>query len=362
MLAKVLTMNTDEPTGKSAGGTARTNAMTPVERTEMAKKGALTRWSKAKKMESLPAVILKGEDLNLAGIKIPCAIVSSEGYPEPLRVITEHGITNALLGSRSGASKRLKKRSEDEGAPLPLFLAPSQLNSFIDNELREGPLKVIEYVDGDRIMRGFSAEILPAVCEIWLRAREAGALQKQQLDKAQQAEVLTRALARVGIIALIDEATGYQRFRAKDSLAKILEAYVAKELQPYVSRFPPEFYQEIFRLRGLSFPEGTVRRPQYFGHITNDIIYRRLAPGVWKELKAKVAKDEKGRARHKLFQHLTPTFGDPRLEKLITRVTTIMEFSDDWSDFKAKLDSKVPAFNETMQLPFDIRNDDGKGL
>lgn len=355
-------MNDSEPTGKAAGGTARTQSMTADERSDMGKKGAATRWEKARKMSSLPAVILKGEDLNLAGIIIPCAIVAIDGQAEPVRVLTENGITNALLGSRSGASKRIKKKSEEEGAPLPLFLAPSQLNAFVDKELREGPLRVIEYVDGDRIMRGFNAEVLPAVCEIWLRAREAGALQSQQLDKAQKAEILTRALARVGIIAMIDEATGYQRYRAKDSLAKILEAYVAKELQPYVSRFPPEFYQEIFRLRGLSFPTGTVKRPQYFGHITNDIIYRRLAPGVWKELKAKVQKDERGRAKHKLFQHLTPTFGDPRLEKLITRVTTIMEFSTSWEDFKLKLDAKVPAFNETMQLPFDIRNDDGKGL
>lgn len=356
-------MNDDqEPSGKAAGGRARAESMTAIERSDMAKKGAASRWEKARKMDSLPAVILKGEDLNLAGIKIPCAIVAIEGRSEPVRVLTENGITNALLGSRSGASKRLKKKSEADGAPLPLFLAPSQLNAFVDAELRDGPLRVIEYVDGDRVMRGFDAEVLPAVCEIWLRAREAGALQTQQLEKAQQAELLTRALARVGIIAMVDEATGYQRFRAKDSLAKILEAYVAKELQPYVSRFPPEFYQEIFRLRGLSFPTGSVKRPQYFGHITNDIIYRRLAPGVWKELKAKMQKDEKGRAKHKLFQHLTPSFGDPRLEKLITRVTTIMEFSSDWNDFKAKLDSKVPAFNETMQLPFDIRNDDGKGL
>ena len=71
---------------------------------------------------------------------------------EPIRVITETGITNALLGSRSGASKRIKKRSEEVGAPLPLFLAPSQLNPFIDKELRDGPLRVIEYVDGDRIV------------------------------------------------------------------------------------------------------------------------------------------------------------------------------------------------------------------
>jgi hypothetical protein len=93
--------------------------------------------------------------------------LTTEDRVRVLIVLTENGMTNALLGSRSGASKRLKKKYESEGAPLPLFLAPSQLNSFIDNDLREGPLRVIEYVDGDRIMRGFDAEVLLAVCAIW---------------------------------------------------------------------------------------------------------------------------------------------------------------------------------------------------
>lgn len=356
-------MNDVEIGGKAAGGIARTQSMTAGERSDMAKKGAATRWEKARKMSSLPAVILKGDDLNLAGIKIPCAIVAIDGQSEPVRVITENGITNALLGSRSGASKRLKKRSEEEGAPLPLFLAPSQLNAFVDKELRDGPLRVIEYVDGDRIMRGFNAEVLPAICEIWLRAREAGALQKQQLDKAQKAELLTRALARVGIIALVDEATGYQRFRAKDSLAKILEAFVAKELQPWVRKFPPAYYEQMFRLRKLEFPgQGTVRRPQYFGVLTNNIIYRRLAPYVWKELKQKVAKNEKGRPIEKLHQYLTPEIGDPRLRDLITSVTTIMKLSTNWDDFMSKLNMIHPAYNETMALPFEIQNDDGIGI
>lgn len=61
-----------------------------------------------------------------------------------------------------------------------------------------------------------------------------------------------------------------------------------------------------------------VKRPQYFGHITNDIIYRRIAPGVWKELKAKALKDEKGRLKNKPSQNLTPDIGDPRLQKVIT--------------------------------------------
>ena len=90
-------MTQDDPIGRAVGGTARTQSMTQKERSDMAKKGAATRWERARKMGSLPAVILKGEDLNLAGIKIPCAIVAIDGQSEPVRVLTENGITNALL-------------------------------------------------------------------------------------------------------------------------------------------------------------------------------------------------------------------------------------------------------------------------
>ena len=71
----------------------------------------------------------------------------------------------------------------------------------------DGPLTPIDYQDGDRIVRGYDASVLVEVCNIWLRAREAKKLQTQQLAKAQKAEILTRALAKTGIAALVDEAT-----------------------------------------------------------------------------------------------------------------------------------------------------------
>jgi hypothetical protein len=351
-----------EVKGRAKGGKARAQSLTPEQRSDQGRKMIEARWEKRRKIQSLPSVILKGSDLDLAGIKIPCAIIESPNGGEPMRVLTEHGITTALLGSRSGASKRLKKASEEQGAPLPLFIAPPRLKPFIDNMLMDGPLKPIEYVDGDRIVTAFDAQILPAVCEIWLKARDAGVLQDQQLAKAKQAEILMRGLAAVGIIALVDEATGYQKFRAKDSLAKILEAFVAKELQPWIRKFPPDFYEQMFRLRKLEFPGDSPRRPQYFGILTNNVIYRRLAPYVWKELKQRVAKDESGRAKEKLHQYLTPEIGDPRLRDLITSVTTIMKLSSDWPDFMSKLDRLHPAFNETMQLPFDLEADSGVGF
>lgn len=349
---------------KKAGGVARAESLSPERRKEIGASAIKARWDNEKLRDALPHVMLKRNDLKLADVTIPCAIVEGAKGEDPIRVLTEYGIFTAIFGGigASGASKRLKNAAFEAGAHLPIFLAPSQLNPFISNEINDRPyLTPIEYVDGNKIVTGYDARILPVVCEIWLKAREQGALLKNQHDKALKAEVLMRALAHVGIIALVDEATGFQSLRAKDALAKILEAFVAKELQPYVKRFPSEFYEEIFRLRGLSYPNATVKRPQYFGHITNDIIYRRLAPGVWQELKAKTQKDEKGRLKNKLFQNLTPDIGDPRLQKVITQVVTIMQLSGKWQDFKQKLDKLVPPYNETMPL-FDEYGDDGLGF
>jgi len=332
--------------GKAIGGAARAASLTPERRKEIAVSAVKAREAK----KHLPSVVHKGSDLSLAGITIPCAIVEAADG-NPIRVLTESGITNALLGSRSGASKRLKKKAEDSGAPLPLFLAPGQLNPFISNDLRNGPLRLIEYVDGDRVVRGYDAQALPAICEVWLKAREAGALQSQQLDKAQKAELLTRALARVGIVALVDEATGYQKHRASDALAVILEQFIAKELQPYVKTFPSDFYGELFRLRGLPFPpEKPQFRPQYFGLLTNDIVYERLAPGLLEELKRQASKDEK---KSHLHRRLTQEIGHPKLREHLASVIMAMKLSDNYADFMNKINKVHPRYGETYTLDLE---------
>ena len=118
-------------------------------------------------------------------------------------MLTENGITYAILGERSGASKRLKKAASEEGALLPLFVAPSQLKPFISKELEDGPLKPIDYQDGDRIVRGYDAAVLVVVCNIWLSARQAGALQTQQLPKAQSVACLNHAATTIKINELL---------------------------------------------------------------------------------------------------------------------------------------------------------------
>src|SRR5882724_7303234 len=124
-----------EPTGKARGGYARAESLSPEERSAIAVTAARKRWEQKEIPSDIPRVLpeYKGE-LDLGGVKLPCAVI--QGPKGIQRVLTENGITQALLGTRSGASKRLKKKAASEdGALLPLFIAPGQLKPFIDREL-----------------------------------------------------------------------------------------------------------------------------------------------------------------------------------------------------------------------------------
>ena len=160
-----------------------------------------------------------------------------------------------------------------------------------------------------------------------------------------------RGLAHIGIISLIDEATGYQEKREKDALAKIFEAFVAKELQPWVKTFPLDYYKELCRLYGVKFPPLKNNQfPQFFGHITNNAIYTRLAPEILPELKKAANKQLK---KAKLHQFLTNDIGHPKLREHLSSVVTLLKLAKTTEDFYEMLDRIHPKLNETLPLNFD---------
>jgi P63C domain len=226
------------------------------------------------------------------------------------------------------------------------------------------PGDIISYrrATSSRNQRATSSE--SAICDVWLDADDQGRIGSRQKQIAAKAKIIIRALAHVGIVALVDEATGYQRDRAKDALARILEAFIAKELQPYVRTFPGAYYEEMFRLRGLEYPQDSVKRPQYFGTLTNNIVYERLAPGVLEELHRITPRRDGGGYKQHLFRRLTANVGYPKLREHLGSVVTAMKLSDDWPGFMEKLDRLHPRFRETelTQLDFDFGEDAGKGF
>ena len=261
---------------------------------------------------------------------------------------------------RSGALSVRRKDPKSSVHKVPLYLAFKNLEPYINNRLGGVHELVVKYrTKTGGVAHGIKAEIIPHICDVWLDAQEDGVLGERQEKIADKAGAIMRGLAHVAIVSLVDEATGYQYHRAPNALAQILEAFIAKELQPWVKTFPNEFYEQLFRLRGIEYDEKNVKRPQYFGHLTNDIIYKRLAPNVLEELKKTTPKTPKGHYKNKLFQQLTPDLGHPKLRELMASVITMMKMSKDYDSFKAALDQIHPPYNETMKLAFD---DDYDGL
>ena len=326
-----------EKSPNSAGGIARAEKLSPEERSQIAQTAAAARWG-------IPRATHRGE-IVIGDTHIPCAVLDNGS-----RVLTENGITNALLGSRSGASKRLKKSQLEAGAPVPLFLAPDRLKPFISQEVMDGPLAPVQYLDGTRTVTGYDATVLPAACEIWLKARDAGVLQAQQIEKAQQADILMRGLAHVGVVALVDEATGYQEVRDRMALQAILDKFLRTEFAAWAKRFPDEFYKEMFRLKGWGYNPLSVARPGVVGRYTTDVVYERLAPGIVEELERINPKNDRGNRRTRHHQWLSEDIGHPALAQHIHAVIGFMRASACWDDFIRLLDRAFPKKGHTIPM------------
>lgn len=333
---------TDDIKGRAIGGKAAAAKLTPEQRKAKAQKAIAARWEKA----SLPVAEYAGE-LRLGDLVFPCAVLS-----DGTRVLTETDFMAGLGMYRSGALSVRRDAATDGGAQVPLYLAFKNLLPFVINNLGEVHSKPLVYKTlAGNVAHGIPASLIPKICAVWLDARKEGVLGSRQKEIADRAEMLMRGLAEVGIVALVDEATGYQAHRAKDALAQILEQFIAKELQPYVKTFPADFYAELFRLRGLKYPPDTPNfRPQYFGTLTNDIVYERLAPGLLEELKRQASKDAK---KAHLHRRLTQEVGHPKLREHLASIIMAMKLSPDYPTFIANLNRVHPRYGDTYTLDLE---------
>ncbi len=332
----------DEGTpGRAKGGEARAKKMTPKQRSESARRAAKGRWEKER--EVADAVCGSPDQrLRIGDVELECYVLE-----DGRRVLTQATVLSALGRHRRAKSPR------ERNADLPPILQGKAIEPFIPESVYEKAKPITFAPPTGGRASGYNAELLPEICEVYLRAREGKALTTAQQRTAKQAEIIMRGLATVGIIALVDEATGYQEVRARDALAKILEEFVEKELQAYVQTFPPDYYSEMFRLRGLVYPPENMQTPRYFGHLTNDVVYKRLAPGVLKELQKVTPKHKNGRRKHKYFQHLTTNIGYPKLREHLGSVVTLMKISKNWDDFTMKLDQIHPRIGDTIPMVLD---------
>lgn len=295
-------------------------------------------------------------DLELAGHQISCAVIDVQG--KPIRLLVERSMAEAL-GYKGPGSYWKRKREGKKGASLPEYVSLEKLSQFMTDDLRRKLETPYVYKDAKtgKTRDGIDATVLPDICDIWITARESGALDlRQQQDTAKKAYLLMKGFAHVGITALVDEATGYQDVRDRIALQEILEKYISGHLLVWAKRFPNEFYMEMFRLKSWPWKGMSVNRPRYVGKLTNDIVYDRLAPGVLVELQKRTPRDEKGNTKNRFHQWLTAEVGHPALASHLHAVIALMKASATWNGFTRSLQRAFPKFGETPELPLEEMN------
>jgi hypothetical protein len=320
---------------KRKAGIARWNGVTKSEQKVLVSKAAHARW---KKREDVVLASHQGT-VKLGDFEIRCAVLV-----DGRRIFSERSLCDAMGHARHPAEyarRHLERERGDDS--LPVLVTPN-IRPFIPEKIAQKLAMPIRYqlTEGFGIPAfGVEATHLADICEAFLEARESGALAPEEAAKAKAAEQLMRALARVAIVALIDEATGYQVVRDRDELQQLLNRYVSEAFRPWTAIFPDEFYVHLFRLRNLKM-DDVRKRPAYFGHLTNDIVYSRLLPGIVARLKEVNPTNERGRRSRKHFQHLTNDVGEHHLRQHLAGVVMLMKASASYGEFTRALNRAAP--------------------
>lgn len=314
----------------SRGGKARALSMSPDQRSELAQKAAKARWE-----NRLPRATHAGE-LEIGNIKIACYVLENG-----TRVISHRGLQRSLGLAVSGGAQQT--------ASFVSSVA-SKINSGMDLTARiSSPIDFIPPNYG-RSAFGYEATVLAEICDLILAARKAGSISGIRMKRiADNCELLVRGFARVGIIALVDEATGHQEVRDKQALQEILDKYLRKEFAAWAKTFPDEFYKQIFRLRRWTWKGMNVNRPQCVARYTRDLVYARLAPGILKELESRNP-IQNGRRKARHTQLLTDDIGHPALAQHLHAIVGLMRAAESWDQMQRFVNRAFPKRGDSLQV------------
>ncbi len=288
--------------GQSKGGRVRASKLTPQRRSEIAKAAAQKRWAPGNFSAGSPPAPLFAKHtgiLDLGGSDLDVYVLSSDA-----RVISLNKVVKAITGK--------------EGGNLGEYIGVSALKDFIDKDLVLGESFEFDVPGTQFRGRGITAENFLSICQGYVAALQKGVLStSRQREIAVQCSIILGSCAKVGLIALIDEATGYQYERAEDALQVKLRAFIADDLRDWEKTFPDELWEEFGRLTNWQGPLHS--RPKWWGKLVTELIYDTLDADVSKYLK-----ENKPPPGIKWFQQLTANYG---LRKLVSRCYEVIGMS-----------------------------------
>jgi hypothetical protein len=313
-------------TGKALGGRARAEALPADRRSEISRQAALSRWD-----PGMPYAEHDSGDhpLRIGGIELPCYVLNNG-----TRAFSQRGLMEAVgLSVRGGQIEALVSAL---GAQLP-----AETTKVLTHPLQ------FRRKGGGPLVHAYPATSLVDVCNAIIAWQKSGGLSPRLKLLGDRAQMIVSAVAKTGIIALVDEATGYARHEA---LQALLDRYLRHELALWAKRFPDEFYEHIFRLKGWEWKGRAINPPWAVGTITKDLIYARLGPGILKELEKRnprIGKHRKG----KHTQLLTEDVGIPALQSHIAMIVGFERVADTWDGLMAMVNRALPRKEENMDLP-----------
>jgi hypothetical protein len=333
-------------TKQQKGGEARAKALTADKLSDIAKKAAEARWGRK--------AICEGP------VDIGNATLNAAVLADGTRLLSQADFLRSIGRSRSPKAGTGILSSVDD---LPFFLRAKALNPFVTNELRSSTAPIFYNSLSGAQQVGYRHDLLPKVCEVYLAFRDhalanTGRVPKQFEHIIEACDLLMRALAHVGITALVDEATGYQYIRARDELQKVLTKYLRDYRAKWAKVFPDEFWIKLFKLKGIEYDPSNMRKPQYVGHWVNNLIYSRLAPGLKTKLQELNPVQGTGTRRDKHHQWLTEDHGVPELRDHLSNTMFLMDIyladqNPNYKAFEKALDKVKPKFGTTFDLPLE---------
>jgi hypothetical protein len=332
--------NAVTPVGRAKGGVARKQNMTAERLSEIGKLGA--------EMRRLPRATHGSVDtpLMIGNIEIVCYVLE-----DGRRVLAQRGLQSGI-GMSEGGGKGARKI-----AALMARLEKKGINVRDLVARANSPIRFIP-PHGGNPADGYEATILPDICDVLIAADRAGVLDVRLSHLAERAAILQHGFASLGIIALVDEATGYQEVRPQDALQAFLEKIISKELAAWVKKFPDEFYENIYKLKGWPWPGMSKNRYSVVGLYTRDLVFERIAPSLLPELEKRLPKNENGNRPAKLHQHLTEDVGNPmlaqHLHSLVMLQRVALNSGYGWQRFIKMVDAAMPKKGDTLELPLGL--------
>jgi hypothetical protein len=327
---------------QSKGGIERARKLTDDEKTDIARNAANARWARLSDPDYVPEASHQGT-LEIPGSEgLDCYVLKDRR-----RLFHKRGMAKAL-GLKSTGGNAFMKTISRKG-----------IGSAISPELWEkinNPI-VFKPLNGDPA-HGYEAGVLIDVCDAIIQAKNQEKLVPSQFSMALRAEILIRAAAKLGIVALIDEATGFIADKRKEEYRELFREFIRDEFRKWSEAFPAPFFDMLYRLYGLrrADPKST-RHPMFFARFIRKYIYRPLADsnGAILELlddKNPVVYVNGGR-RYKMHQFLEE-IGLNALNGQVWQVVGIGNGSRNKAEFERSFSLAFPSRGTQVSFDFDV--------